>query len=148
MTRRCQIICRIPRLPCEQLPYLSEHLRISRIWQTDKSELPLLTLPYKYFLSWHSSSTLSFYTFPILSSWRRHRWKTQELRRGSSPSDSSSPPSLPPFRKKWPSTSSSLRSIPHHLPSFYCTFDFLRCYSLGVSSLSFLCFPNIQTFRN
>jgi hypothetical protein len=64
------------------------------------------------------------------------------------PNDSSSPRSLPPFKKKWPSTSSSLRSIPHHLSSFYHTFDFLHGYLLGVFSLSFLCFSNTQTFRN
>ena len=61
MTACCQIICTIPWLPCKQLPYPPEHPRILWIWQRDKSELPLLTLPYKYFLPWHSSSTLSSY---------------------------------------------------------------------------------------
>jgi len=50
MTACCQITCAIPWLPCEQLPYPPEHPRISRIRRRDKSDLPLPSLSYKYFL--------------------------------------------------------------------------------------------------
>jgi len=61
MTACCQIICAIPCLSCEQLPYPPEHPRISRMRQRDKSDLPLPSLSYKYFLLRYSSSILSFY---------------------------------------------------------------------------------------
>ena len=62
MTAYCQITCAIPWLPCEQLPYPPEHPRISRMRQRDKSDLPLPSLSYKYFLLRYSSSILSFYS--------------------------------------------------------------------------------------
>ena len=55
-----QIIHTIPLLLCEQLPYPFEQPRILRIWQRDKSRIPLLSLSYKYILLKHSSSTLPF----------------------------------------------------------------------------------------
>jgi len=67
----CQITCTIPWLPCKQLPYPPEHPRISQIRQWDKSEMPLLISPYKYFLPWYSFSTLpSFIPQTHLSSGR------------------------------------------------------------------------------
>ena len=62
MTTCCQITYAIPWLPCEQLPYPPEHPRISRIRRRDKSDLPLPSLSYKYFLLRYSSSILSFYS--------------------------------------------------------------------------------------
>ena len=59
-TACCQITCAIPWFSCEQLPYPPEHPRISRMWQRDKSNLPLPVLSYKYFLLGYSFSTLSF----------------------------------------------------------------------------------------
>ena len=59
MTACCQITCTIPWLPYEQLPYPPEHPRVLWIRQRDKSEMPLLTLSYKYFLPQHSFFTLS-----------------------------------------------------------------------------------------
>ena len=56
----CQITCTIPWLPCEQLPYPPEHPWVSRMWQRDKSDLPLPVLSYKYFLLEHSFLILSF----------------------------------------------------------------------------------------
>ena len=50
MTACCQITCTTPWSPCEQLPYLPEHPRVSRMRQRDKSDLPLPVLSYKYFL--------------------------------------------------------------------------------------------------
>ena len=50
MTASCQITCAIPWLPCEQLPYLPECPRISRIRRRDKTNLPLPVLSHKYFL--------------------------------------------------------------------------------------------------
>jgi len=61
MTACCKITCIIPSLPCEQLPYPIDHPRISRMWQRDKSKMPLLTLPYKYCLLRYSSSISSFH---------------------------------------------------------------------------------------
>ena len=54
----CQITYTIPWLSCEQLPYPSKQPRISRIWQRDKSKIPLLISTYKYLLPHHSFSTL------------------------------------------------------------------------------------------
>jgi len=62
MTACCQITCVIPWLSCEQLPYPSEHPRISRMRQRDKSDLPLPVLSYKYFLLGYSFSILSFFS--------------------------------------------------------------------------------------
>ena len=62
MTACCQIICTIPWLPCEQLPYPPEHSRISWMRQRDKSDLPLPVLSYKYFFLGYSFSTLSSFS--------------------------------------------------------------------------------------
>ena len=62
MTACRQITCAIPWLPCEQLSYPPEHPRISWIRRRDKSDLPLPSLYYKYFLLQYSSSILSFYS--------------------------------------------------------------------------------------
>ena len=62
MTTCCQITCAIPGLPCEQLPYPPEYPRISQMRRRDKSDLPLPSLSYKYFLLQYSSSILSFYS--------------------------------------------------------------------------------------
>jgi len=85
MTACCQINRTIPWLSCEQLPCLPEHPRFSRIQQRDKSEMPLLTLPYKYFLPRHSSSTLSFHSFQTYRPGGGIVRETQELQQGSPP---------------------------------------------------------------
>jgi len=46
MIAYCQITYTIPWLSCEQLPYLPEHPRFSRIRQRDKSKMPLLLTPF------------------------------------------------------------------------------------------------------
>ena len=139
MTACCQIICTIPWLPCEQLPYLPEHPRISRIRQRDKSELPLLTLSYKYFLPWYSFSTLSSC---ILQTHLSGGGIAEELKISSK-----NPPhrffKSPIFffsRKKWPSTWSSPRLIYSHLSSLCRTFTLLQVYLLSIFFLSFSLF--------
>ena len=69
-----QIIYTIPWLSCEQLPYLSEQPRLLRVWQIDKSEMPLPSLTYKYIPLRHSSSTLPFQSPKTYSS-RRRPWR-------------------------------------------------------------------------
>ena len=121
MTACCQITCAIPWLPCEQLPYPPEHPRISRIRQRDKSDLPLPVLSYKYFLLRYSFSILSFYSpksiFLAAALPENSKNFNKSLLHQSSKS------SILFLAKKWPSTSSFLRSV-HH-PSSFCTF----CYT-------------------
>ena len=147
MTAYHQITCTIPWLPCEQLPYPPEHPRISRIRRRDKSDLPQPSLSYKYFLLWYSSSILSFYrlkpTFLAAALFENFK--------NSARIPSNNPPSLrffPPLGKKWPSTSSSLRSTQHPLSSFYHILDLSHNYLLGILSFPFPCLFNLQTFRN
>ena len=143
MTTCCQITCTILWLLCEQLPYPPEHPRISRIRQGDKSDIPLLTLPYKYFLRLHSFSTLpSCIPKPI------------SLAATSSKSPRT-PVNLPQWflkssisfflGKKWLSTSSSPRLIYSNLflslPYF---FTFCRSIYLVYFFLPF-CSSNPQT---
>ena len=110
-----QITCAIPWLPCEQLSYPPEHPRISRMRQRDKSDLPLPISSYKYFLLRYSS-ILSFYssksTFLAAALLKSSKNFSKNLLQQLSRSSIS-----PSLRKKWPSTSSSLRSV-HHPPSF------------------------------
>ena len=120
MTACCQITCAIPWLPCEQLPYPPEYLRISRMRQRDKSDLPLPVLSYKYFLLQYSSSILSFYcpksTFTAVALPEDSKNFNEGLLLQSPKS------SILFLARKWPSTSSCLRSV--HYPSFphhYCT---------------------------
>ena len=81
-------------------------------------------------------------------SWQRHCSRNSRTPARISSNDSWSPRRLPPFGKKWQSASSSLRSIQHHLSSFYHTFNLLHGYLHGIFSLSFPYFFNLQTFRN
>ena len=113
MTARCQITCAIPWLSCEQLPYPPEHPRISWMQQRDKSNLPLPDLSYKYFLLRYSS-ILSFYspksTFLAATPPENSKNFNNGLLHQSPKSSTFS------LARKWPSTSSFLRSVYH--PSF------------------------------
>jgi len=72
---------------------------------------------------------LSFHTFQTYLPGGGIIRETQELQQGS-------PPMI-------------LRALDlYHLSSFYHTFDFLHGYLLGIFSLSFPYFFNLQTFRN
>jgi len=109
--------------------------------------LPLLTLSYKYFLPWHYSSTLSFYTF---QTYLPGGGIIGELKNSSE--------DLPQqfFEPLIPSSLQEEMAINFVVPEvnsapaffFFCIFDFLYSYLLSVFSLSFLYFSNIQTFRN
>ena len=116
MTACCQITCAIHRLPCEQLPYPPEHPRILQMRQRDKSDLPLPVLPDKYFLLQYSFSILSSCSPKSTSS-------TTAILEDSKNSNKDLLQQLsklsisPSFKKEWPSTSSSSRSV-HHPFSF------------------------------
>ena len=81
-------------------------------------------------------------------SWRWHCSRNSRTPARISSNVLSSLRFLPPLRKKWPSTSSSLRSIQHPLSSFYHIFYLSHSYLLGIFSLSFPRFFNLQTIRN
>ena len=115
MTACCQITCAISWLPCEQLPYPPEHPRISRMRQRDKSDLPLPVLSYKYFLLWYSSSILSFYS--LKSTFLAAALPENSKNFSKSLLHQSSKSLILFLTKKWPSTSSFLRSV-YHLFSF------------------------------
>ena len=146
MTAYYQITCAIPWLSCEQLPYLSEHPRISRMRQRDKWDLPLPVLSYKYFLLEYSS-TLSFYspklTFPAVAPPKASKISNESL----------SPPnpkfSIVFFARRWPSTSLFLRSV-HHPASFTFTMPLFIRNSSYWTFLSFFCCSSFypkKTFR-
>ena len=149
MTACRQITCTFPWLPCDQLPYPPEHLRISRIRQRDKTDLPLLTLPYKYFLPWHSSSTLSFY---ILQTHLSGGGIVGELNNSNKdlPQHFFKSSIFSFFKRTWLSTSSSARSILSHLLFLLPYLYLLQLYLLIIFFLSspFFCSSNLQTFRN
>jgi len=135
-TACCQITCAIPWLSCEQLPYQSEHPWISRMWQRDKSDLPLPVLSYKYFRLEYSFSTLSFYspklTFPAAAPPKASKISNEGL---SSPN--------PKFfivflARRWPSTLLFLRSV-HHPVSFTFTIPLFIRNSSYWTFLSFFC---------
>ena len=121
MTACCQITCAIPWLSCEQLPYPPEHPRISRMWQRDKSDLPLPVLSYKYFLLRYTFSILSFYSPKSTSLVAALPENSKNSSKGLLHQSSKS--SILFLEKKWPSTSSFLRSVYH--PSPFCTFAVL-----------------------
>jgi len=80
----------------------------------------------------------------IPPSWRWHCSRNSRTPARISSNDSSSPQSLPPFRKKWPSTSSSLMSIQHYLSLFYRTFGFCTVIYLVFSPFIFSVFPTFN----
>jgi len=118
-----QITCAIPWLPCEQLPYPPEHPRISRMRQRDKLDLPLPDLSYKYFFLRYSS-ILSFYspksTFlaaaPSEDSKNFHKGLLHQSPKSS----------IFFLARKWPSTSSFLRSVYHPFFRTLAVFMFIR----------------------
>ena len=144
MTVWCQITCTIPWLPCKQLLYPPKHPRISQIRRRDNSELPLLILPYKYFFPWHSSSILSFHTSQTYLPSGGIVRETQELQQGS-------PPVIlrafnlfllsgrngHQLRRPWGQFSITFSP-------FYCTFDRLHSYLLGIFSFPFPCFSTFK----
>ena len=89
--------------------------------QRDKSDLPLPVLSYKYFLLRYSFSILSFYnpksTFLAAALPKNSKNFSKNLLHQSSKS------SILFLAKKWPSTSSFLRSVYH--PFSFCTFAIL-----------------------
>jgi hypothetical protein len=117
----CQITCTIPWLSCEQLPYLSEQPRISRIRQRDKSKIPLLIPAYKYFLPQYSSSTSSFLILkfiPLAAALTKSSRSSavKKLSYGKVLLEPSNLRLFLLFRRKWSSTSLFLRLIhPHPL---------------------------------
>ena len=120
MTACCQITCAIPWLPCEQLPYPPEHPLISRMRQRDKLDLPLPVLSYKYLLLRYSFSILSFCS-PKSSFLAATLPK--DFKNFSNLLHQSSKSSILFLAKKWPSTSSFLRSVYH--PFSFRTFAVL-----------------------
>ena len=140
MTACCQITCTIPWLPCEQLPYPPDHPRISRIWQRDKSELPLFTLPYKYFLPWYSSFTTSSKPFfPAPTSFQQ----------GSSPAILQIFDLLP--LQEDMAINFTVPEVNSILSSFLLSYFYLlQIYLLSTFFLSFslFCSSKLQTFRN
>jgi hypothetical protein len=114
--------------------------------QRDKSDLPLPDLSHKYFLLRYSSSILSFYS------------PKSTFLAAAPPEDSmnfnegllhQSPKSSTLFHaRKWPSTSSFLRSTQHPLSSFYHILDLSHNYLLGIFSFPFPFLFNLQTFRS
>ena len=117
ITACCQITCAIPWLPCEQLPYPPEYSQISRMRQRDKSDLPLPVLSYKHFLLWYSFSILSFYSKKSTSTAAAPPEDSKNFHEGLL--HQSPKPLILLLVRKWPSTSSCLRSV--HYP-FSCTF--------------------------
>ena len=147
MTACCQIICTIPWLPCEQLPYPPKHLWISQIRQRDKSKLPLLTSPYKYYLPWYSSFILSSCilnpSFLAMALFEKLKNSSEDiLQRLFEPSISSS------FQEEM-AINFVIPNVNSALPfSFLPYFWFLHGYLFGIFSFYFLCFSNLQSFRN
>ena len=146
MTACRQITCTIPWLPCEQLPYPPEHPRISRMRQRDKSYLPLPVLSYKYFLLGYSFSIMSFYspksTFLAAASPENLRNFIKSFLRQSSKS------SILFLARKWPSTSSFLRSVYH--PSFSVLLLYLCSSAIPFTEYFLFClffFLSSKTFR-
>ena len=137
MTACCQITYTIPWLPCEQLPYPTANPRISRRRKIDKSEMPLLTLSYKYFHLQHSSSTSSFYIlkpiFPAAASFGKPKNSSEILPSSSSNRRSSSSPGRNgrQLHRPWGQFSLVL--------SFSCR-TFISCKSIYLA-LFFLLFP-------
>ena len=152
MTACCQISCAIPWLPCEQLPYPPEHPQISRMRQRDKSDLPLPVLSYKYFHLRYSFSISSFYSpkSTFLAAALPENSKNFSKNLLQEPSKSSISPSP---RKKWPSTSSSPRSV-HHPSSFiplmysYSSAILFTEYFFPLSSCFFSISPIFKPIRN
>ena len=141
----------IPWLSCEQLPYPSKQPRILRIWQREKSKIPLLISTYKYFLPQHSSSTLPFsISILVLSGgdFDENNSRIPAAKKLSCNKAFPEPSSLWFFLflgRKWLSTSSCLRLIhPHPLFPLLQFFTFLRVYILSIFFLFFLSFwsPN------
>ena len=145
MTACRQITCAIPWLSCEQLPYPTEHPRISRMRQRDKSDLPLPVLSYKYFLLRYSFSILSFYslksTFIAAALPESSKNFSKNLLHQSSKS------LILFLAKKWPSTSSFLRSVYH--PFSFRTFAVLLfiCDSFYWVPFFSFCSFILKTFR-
>jgi len=137
-TTCCQITCAIPWLLCEQLPYPSEHPRISRMRQRDKSDLPLPVLSYKYFLLRYSFSILSFYSPKPTFTAAAPPEVFKISNKGLSPP---TPKSLIFFPvRRWPSTLLFLRSVYHPVS---CTFTiplFIRNSSYWTSPFFLLFF--------
>ena len=116
MTACCQITYAISWLPCEQLPYPPEYPQISWMRQRDKSDLPLPVLPYKYFLLRYSFSILSFCS-PQSTSLATTILEGSENFNKDLLQQPLKPSISPSLKKKWPSTSSSLRSVHHPFSS-------------------------------
>jgi len=130
MTAWCQITCAIPWLPCEQLPYPPEHPRISRMQRRDKLDLPLSVLSFKYFLLWYSSSILSFYSPKSIFTAAALPEDSKNFNKGlSSPTPKSS--IFFPARR-WPSTSSFLRSAYHPFSYTFIALLFIRNLSYWI----------------
>jgi len=121
MTACSQITCAIPWLPSEQLPYPPEHPQISQMRERDKSDLPLPVLSYKYFHLRYSFSISSFHilksTFLVAAPSKNSKNSSKGLLHQSFKS------SIFSIGKKWPSTSSFLRSVCY--PSSFCIFAVL-----------------------
>jgi hypothetical protein len=141
MIAHYQITYRIPWLPCKQLSYPPEHPRISRIRQRDKSEIPLPTLSYNYFLgtlspSCHPSSPkLISLTAALSKSSRTEQNLPQQSLKSSI---------FFFLGKKWPSTSSSLRLIYSH-PSLFSLQPFTFCESTYLAFFFF--FLSLYSFN-
>jgi len=112
--------------------------------QRDKSDLPLPVLSYKYFLLWYSFSILSFYrpksTFTAAAPLEDSKNFNEGLLHQSPNS------SILFLARKWPSTSSCLRSV--HYPSFphlYCILVHPQFFLLN-TSFSFCSFFYPQNF--
>ena len=122
VTACCQITCAIPWLPCKQLPYPPEHPRISRMRQRNKSDLPLPTLSYKYFLLGYSFSILSFYSPKSTFTAAAPPEDSKNFNEG--PLHQSPKSSIFFLARTWPSTSPCLRSL------HYFSFSHLYCISV------------------
>jgi len=144
MTACCQIIYAIPWLSCEQLPYPPEYPRILRMRQRDKSDLPLPVLSYKYFLLRYSFSILSFYNPKSTFTMAAPPEDSKNFKEGllhQSPKSS-----ILSLARKWPSTSSCLRSVHYSsFPHLYCTPVHPRFLLLN-TSFSFCSFFYPQNF--
>jgi len=144
----CQITCTIPWLSCEQLPYPPEHSRFSRIRQRDKSEIPLLTLSYKYLFPQHSFSILPSFIPPNSSLWRWYWRRAQEPQQNLPNNLSSLRSSLPREEMAVNFVVPEVNLFPS-FSSFTATLYFLQVYLLSIFLLlSFSLFFQSSNFRN